>query len=225
MCSLDPFRGYATALATSLPHAVRVLDAFHVVRLGSAAVDDVRRRRQQETLGRRGHRGDPLYRARRLLRRDFTTLTERQWTRLENALVGGDRSGQLTDAWIVAQELQLLYRRSHDLAEAGPRLWRILDRCARSEVPELLRLARTLDAWRPELLEAFTSTGKRRVSNGPTEAVNALIKKAKKVGHGFRNLDNYRLRLLLSAGVDWRTVTWQAAPAIPIRGRSPRLVV
>jgi transposase len=65
-----PFRGYATALTTNLPHAVRVLDAFQVVRLGSAAVDDVRRRRQQETLGRRGHRDDPLYRNRGLLRRD-----------------------------------------------------------------------------------------------------------------------------------------------------------
>ncbi len=67
--SLDPYRGYATALTHSLPDAVRVLDAFHVVRLGQAAVDDVRRRRQQETLGRRGHRHDPLYRGRRLLRR------------------------------------------------------------------------------------------------------------------------------------------------------------
>ncbi len=86
VCSLEPLRGYATGLTTSLPHAVRVLDAFHVVRLGSAAVDDVRRRRQA-TLGRRGHRDDALYRARRLLRRDFTALTERQWTRLEHALV------------------------------------------------------------------------------------------------------------------------------------------
>ncbi len=76
--SLDPYRGYATALTHSLPDAVRVLDAFHVVRLGQAAVDDVRRRRQQETRGRRGHRDDPLYRGRRLLRRRFTTLTERQ---------------------------------------------------------------------------------------------------------------------------------------------------
>ena len=76
--SLDPFRGYATALRTSLPGAVRVLDAFHVVRLGQAAVDDVRRRRQQETLGWRGQRKDPLYRGRRLLRRVFTTLNQRQ---------------------------------------------------------------------------------------------------------------------------------------------------
>ncbi len=47
--ALDPYRGYATALTASLPDAVRVLDAFHVVRLDQAAVDDVRRRRQQET--------------------------------------------------------------------------------------------------------------------------------------------------------------------------------
>ena len=51
VAALDPFRGYATALRTSLPHAVRVLDAFHVTRLGFAAVDDVRRRVQQQDLG------------------------------------------------------------------------------------------------------------------------------------------------------------------------------
>jgi len=125
---------------------------------------------------------------------------------------------------MVGQELMLFYARSRDLAEAKRRLWAILDRCAQSNVPELLRLARTLDAWRDELLAAFTTTGRRRVSNGPTEAVNALIKKVKRVGHGFRNLDNYRLRVLLNAGVDWNTVTWQAAPATPIRGRHPRFV-
>ena len=44
------------------------------------------------------------------------------------------------------------------------------------------------------------------MNNGPTEAMNAVIKKVKRVGHGFRNLDNYRLRLLLAVGLDWRTV-------------------
>lgn len=223
-CSLDPYRGYATALALTLPHATRVLDAFHVTRLGLAAVDEVRRRIQQQTLGRRGHRDDPLYRGRRLLVRSFTTLTDRQWTKLENTLVLGDPTGQLTETWMAAQELLMLYSRSHDLAEAKHRLWFILDRCARSDVPELHRLARTLDAWRDELLAAFTPTGRCPASNGPTEAVNMLIKKIKRIGHGFRNLDNYRLRLLLAVGLDWRTVHWQASPATPIRGRSPRLV-
>jgi transposase len=35
VAALDPFRGYATALSTSLPAAVRVLDAFHVTGSGS----------------------------------------------------------------------------------------------------------------------------------------------------------------------------------------------
>ena len=31
--------------------------------------------------------------------------------------------------------------------------------------------------------------------------MNLLIKKIKRTGHGFRNFDNYRLRLLLHCGV------------------------
>src|SRR5829696_4606258 len=50
VAALDPFRGYATALRIQLPGAVRVLDAFHVTRLGLAALDEVRRRVQQLTL-------------------------------------------------------------------------------------------------------------------------------------------------------------------------------
>ena len=88
--------------------------------------------------------------------------------------------------------------------------------CADSGVPELGRLATTIDAWRPEFLAYFETGG---ASNGPTEAMNLLIKKVKRTGHGFRNFHNYRLRLLLHCGVDWHT----PAPT-RIRGRLPRLI-
>jgi len=189
MAALDPFRGYATALRIQLPAAVRVLDAFHVTRLGLAAVDEVRRRVQQETLHRRGHKYDPLYRIRRLLRRAPETLSERAWTRLETGLVLGDPNGEVTTAWMAAHELRYLYRRGRDLPDARRRLYDVLARCSFSEVPELLRLARTLDAWRDELLAYFSTGG---LSNGPTEAINLLIKRIKRVGFGFRNFDNYR---------------------------------
>jgi transposase len=45
-----------------------------------------------------------------------------------------------------------------------------------------LALARTVKAWEAEIL-AWHATG--GCSNGPTEAVNLLIKKVKRVGHGF----------------------------------------
>jgi transposase len=57
IAALDPYRGYAWTLRTALPWAVRVLDAFDVVRLGFAAMDDeVRRRIQQELTGHRGRK-------------------------------------------------------------------------------------------------------------------------------------------------------------------------
>jgi len=175
---LDPFRGYATALRSSLPGAVRVLDAFHVTRLGFAAVDDVRRRVQQETLGHRGRRDDPLYRIRRVLRRAAENLTPTAWERLLAGLDAGDSDEQIGRTWIAAQDLRLIYQRATDRDTAQRRLHRWLVHCADSNVPELHRLAKTIDAWREEFLAYFTTGG---VSNGPTEGMNLLIKKIKRV--------------------------------------------
>jgi transposase len=214
VAALDPFRGYASALRSSLPHARRVLDAFHVVRLGFAAVDDVRRRVQQETTGHRGRKHDPLYSIRRLLRRAAEHLSPTAWDRLLAGLDAGDDGQQIALTWIAAQDLRRIYHaKTHE--EAERRYYRWLVHCADAEVPELHRLARTIDSWREELMAYFDTDG---VSNGPTEAMNLLIKKIKREGHGFRNFDNYRLRLLLHCGV-----TWNTQQPTPLRGRLPRL--
>ncbi|MFD0997601.1 transposase, partial [Pseudoclavibacter chungangensis] len=39
-----------------------------------------------------------------------------------------------------------------------------------------------------------------RSSNGGTEAVNGIIELHRRLARGFRNRDNYRLRMLLAAG-------------------------
>ena len=39
-----------------------------------------------------------------------------------------------------------------------------------------------------------------RVTNGPTEALNNLIKRIKRAAFGFRNFSNDRIRALLYAG-------------------------
>jgi hypothetical protein len=95
---------------------------------------------------------------------------------------------------------------------AGP----LLRWCDGVGVAELPRLARTVTAWEAEILAWHVTGG---CSNGPTEALNLLIKKVKRVGHGFRNFANYRLRLLLHCGV-----TWQTHRTVRLRGRSPRFV-
>ena len=59
---------------------------FHVVRLGTQVVDEVRRRVQQDTLGHRGHKHDPLYQIRGLLRHGVEHLSERQQAKLTRCL-------------------------------------------------------------------------------------------------------------------------------------------
>lgn len=213
VAALDPFRGYEVALRAALPEATVVLDAFHAVRLAEDAIDAVRRRVQQETTGHRGRKGDPLYGIRRLLRRGAESLTAKSYARLLAGLEAGDPRGEVAAAYIACQELRHLYA-ARDLERARRRLVTFYEACALPGVAELERLGRTVSAWESQLLAYFTTA---RISNGPTEAVNLLVKRIKRVGFGFRNFGNYRLRLLLHCGV-----TWHTHRTTRIRGRSPR---
>jgi transposase len=213
--ALDPWRGYASALVAPLGHARVVVDHFHAIRLANAAVDQARRRTQQATLGHRGRKHDPLHRTRKLLLTGQEQLTQRGRVRLRAGLAAGDPTGEVAAAWQGKELLRAVYA-AVGTAAARAALDRFYRWCDGVQVPELSRLARTVRAWEAEIL-AFHATG--GCSNGPTEAVNLLIKKVKRVGHGFRNFANYRLRLLLHCGVRWQTHR-----TARLRGRSPRLV-
>jgi transposase len=213
--ALDPWRGYASALVVPLGHARVVVDHFQAIKLANTVVDQVRRRTQQATLGHRGRKRDPLYRIRKLLLTAAEQLTSRGRVRLRAGLAVGDPTGQVAVAWQGKELLRAVYAAS-DLAHARAALERFYRWSDGVGVAELSRLARTVRAWEAEIL-AFHITG--GCSNGPTEAVNLLIKKVKRVGHGFRNFANYRLRLLLHCGVRWQTHR-----TARLRGRSPRLV-
>jgi transposase len=211
--AIDPFRGYANGVATHLAHAILVVDPFHAIALANRAVDDVRRRVQQDTLGHRGRSGDPLYGIRRLLLRATERHTDASRARLEAGLAG-DPFDEVLDTVLAKEALRWSYA-APDLAEATRRFDAFIAECKSSRVPELHRLARTALRWRVEIL-AHHRTG---ASNGPTEAVNLIVKKVLRVAHGFRNFENFRLRVLLHCGVEWHT-----PPAARIRGRSPRFV-
>ena len=61
---------------------------------------------------------------------------------------------------------------------------------------EVRQLGRTIVRWRDQI----SAWHQARVSNGPTEAANNLIKRVKRVAFGFRRFTNYRIRALLYAG-------------------------
>ena len=74
-----------------------------------------------------------------------------------------------------------------------------------SEMPlEVRRLGRTIRRWRTQIVAWHRS----HVSNGPTEAINNLVKRVKRVAFGLTNWTNYRTRALLYAGrPNWSLLT------------------
>lgn len=209
----DLAESYRAGLSPHLAHVTRVADPFHVVRVGNRCVDKVRRRVQQEMLGHRGRKRDPLYRIRKLLLAGHERLDDRGRNRMLLGLRAGDPHDEVLGAWLAKESTRDVYL-TDDPAEAALLLDKAIVGCAQDEVPEIQSLGRTLAAWRSEILEHHR-TG---ASNGPTEALNLCVKRVKRCGQGFRQFEHYRLRVLLHAG----GVTWPARPCPPrIRTRRP----
>ena len=126
-------------------------------------------------------------------------------------LDAGDPEGEVGAACLAKELLRDTYL-AQDALEARRRLVAFYDHCTRSQVPELERLARTIARWETPILRWHRT----RLTNAATEGTNLVIKNINRLGFGFRNFDNYRLRLLLRCGAPWQT-----RPVASIRPEPP----
>jgi transposase len=201
--ALDMSATYAAVYTVILPRAAQVVDCFHVISLANRALDAVRRRVQNEQTGHRGRRDDPLYRARRVLLAGEERLTDKAAQRLSSLLTLGDPNAEVAIAYRIKERLREFYR-TRELPKARAMLEELIEHCRRRTMPpELQKLGRTLHQWFDKICNYHLA----KISNGPTEALNNLIKRIKRIGFGFRNFDNYRIRALLYAGKpNWRVL-------------------
>jgi transposase len=136
----------------------------------------VRRRVQQDTLGRRGHKHDPLYKIRGLLRHGVEHLTEKQQAKIGHCLDAGDPTDEVNLTWQCYQQLRSIY---HAAPAKGREIAiKVLDSFHTCPIPEVARLGRTLRAWRAQVLAYFDTSG---VSNGGTEAINLITEKVRRL--------------------------------------------
>ena len=196
IATLDPFQGYKNAIDDQLQDATSVLDAFHIVKLAGDALDEVRRRVQQDTTGHRGRKGDPLYKNRLLLRAPRHKFTPRQQERLREAFTADEAHISVEVAYHCAQQVRDVFHQ--DSPAQGRRLAaHLVKRLPTCPIPEIARLGRTLRKWKDAFLAYFDTAG---ASNGPTEAINGIIELGRRTARGYRNPTNYQLRMLLIAG-------------------------
>ncbi len=149
-------------------------DPFHVVRHANAKLDECRRRVQNETLGHRSRKGDPLlYRIRRLLTKADERLEDSD-ARLLGLLRAGDPRGEVATTWHAKEAVRELYAHGD---EATTREWierLVTDMADRDNPVEVRSLRRTL----ARCTEQFVTWHPSHVSNGPIEAANGLIKRS-----------------------------------------------
>ena len=196
IATLDPFQGYKNAIDDQLQDATSVPGACHIVKLAGGALDEVRRRVQQDTLGHRGRKGDPLYQIRLLLRASRDRLTKRQKERLREAFVADEAHISVEVAYLLTQQVREVFHQ--DTPAQGQRLAvRLIESLPACPIPEIARLGRTLRKWKDAFLAYFDTGG---ASNGPTEAINGIIELGRRTARGYRNPTNYQLRMLLIAG-------------------------
>ncbi len=166
----DLFSGFKSA-ADTVDGATVVADVFHLIRLALQAMDEVRRRRQQQIHGHRGRKHDPLFRLRRVLRVGQERLDDATRRKVFDRVRAADTNDEVGAAWVAVDLLRHVYAAA-DRDTAHRRLidfyWWVAD----VDVPELTRLATTIDTWQDQVL-AFFDTG---VTNAATESANVKIK-------------------------------------------------
>jgi transposase family protein len=181
-----------------MPQARAALDPFHVVRLAGEALNQCRRRVQQELHGRPGQADDPLYKAHRTLHTGNDLLTPSQHKRLE-ALFANDDHTPVEVTWSVYQKMITAYRQPK--RAKGKRLMQEPITAISHGVPAALReditLGRTLKKRAGDILVYFNHP---HTSNGPTEALNGHLEHLHGSALGFHNLTNYITRTLLETG-------------------------
>ena len=202
--ALDMSATYAAVYSVILPTAAQVVDPFHVVQLANRCLDQVRRRVQAEQTGHRGRRDDPLYRARRVLLMAEERLDDKAAQRLSSLLELGDPAAEVAIAYRVKERLRDFYRAAGP-EDARAMLAELKDHCLKAAMPpEVQKLGGTIGRWFDKICNFHLA----KLTNGPTETLNNLIKRIKRVGFGFRNFENYRVRALLYAGrPNWRVLS------------------
>jgi transposase len=116
--------------------------------------------------------------------------------RLEGLLALGDPDGEVAFAYSMKEAVAQFYDTA-DPEAAADLLRDIIDVGSKRSAPfEVRRLARTLRNW----FESIVAWHVAKVSNGPTEGMNNLLKRVKRVAFGFTNFENFRIRALLYAG-------------------------
>jgi len=179
--------GYKTVIKQCLPMADIVADRYHVETLAKRMVDDIRVVVQGEYVGRKGQ-------MKKLLLTNYDLLENHEKEKLKLVWKKYEHYPVLKQAWLIKEKIVHFYKLgNHEKAiENFKYITMLFETKDRNRYMETTM--RTWKNWKEQILNYF----KNKTTNGFTEGCHTKIKMMKRVSFGFRNINNYIAKMMLS---------------------------
>lgn len=189
MVCIDLCSAFRRLVRRYFPNAILVADRFHVVRMVSHHFIQLARNLAPAAFLRRGIGG--------LLRKGLKKLTPSESERLEKVF---KNHPVLRAVHAEMHEFRRLLNEKHQtMARAKrliPRLLSYIRKYRAERHAPMQTLAKTLHSWRGEIAAMWRFTK----NNGITEGFHRKMKLIQRRAYGFRNFQNYRLRVIATCG-------------------------
>lgn len=172
---------YAKLVEEELPQAKMVVDKFHVIRDANMRIDEARRI-EQEAVKKEIKR--------KIFLKNKEDLKRREKEQLEEYF---QKYPSLKEFYWVKEKLREMYRAKN--RKEGEKILDMLIAAMRvSDDGEILCWRNMLRRWKEMILNYFDN----RTTNAYTEGVQTKIKKIKRISYGFRNVEVYVRKVVLS---------------------------
>jgi transposase len=192
LVSCDMAESIALAVGEQCPNAVRCVDPFHVIKLATDALDEIRREVWNEAR-RVGHKqaAKDLKGARFTLWKNPRNLTDRQQLKLAHIQ---HTNKPLYRAYLISQQLREIYRVPFNEAILLLDAW--LAWARRCRLRPFVKLAKTISKQRSGIEAAI----RHGLSNARIEQVNTQLRLITRRAYGFRTPEALIALAMLSLG-------------------------
>jgi transposase len=182
--AMDMSSAYYSAVREVLPNVDIVFDRYHIMALINNAIEDLRRKQQQELdrLGQQTLKGNRF-----LLLTNYEDLKPDRKARLDALLQANQ---PLFTIHSMKEQLRLFWEKEN-LCAARTFLETWCADALRSGIKQLAKVAKTLAGYRSGLLSYF----KHPITSAVVEGINNKIKTLKRQAYGFRDQEYFKLRL------------------------------
>jgi len=189
--SIDLWRPYQSLVEEMMPNATVVADRFHVTKLLNEELDNQRKaeKRGAKKIRKKAERErvlEGLNGSKYVLLKNEKDLNDRQ---REKLIEVSQVSPKLATMYRLKEEFRGIFEAAENWADGTLKL---LDWMVESSA-FFKQSCGTIKRWFDEVTSYF----ELRITNGVVEGINNKLKLIKRLGYGFSNFDNFKLRGLL----------------------------